>query len=73
MAALAPYTEADRVALKRAIAQGAKTVQFADRIVTYRSIDDLLKALIVVEASLNNTTPIVARQTRMQTRKGYHA
>jgi hypothetical protein len=37
-------TSADLTAVETAIASGQLSVQFADRSVTYRSIDELLKA-----------------------------
>ena len=38
------YTTADLDAVRTAIAKGERTVQFADRSVTYRSMDELLRA-----------------------------
>lgn len=38
------YTEDDLTAIRAAITKGERTVQFADRSVTYRSIDELLQA-----------------------------
>ena len=38
------YTSTDLAAVQTAIAKGEKTVQFADRLVTYRSMDELLAA-----------------------------
>jgi hypothetical protein len=36
------YTSADLTAVRTAILRGERTVQFADRSVTYRSVDELL-------------------------------
>jgi hypothetical protein len=38
------YTQAQLDAIQAAIAKGERTVQFADRSVTYRSMDELLIA-----------------------------
>lgn len=38
------YTQADLDAVREAIAKGERAVQFADRSVTYRSMDELLRA-----------------------------
>lgn len=46
------FTSADLDAINAAIARGERTVQFADRSVTYRSIDELLQARAVIAASL---------------------
>ena len=39
-------------ALEQAIGSGALTVKYEDRLVTYRSLADLLHALEIVKASL---------------------
>lgn len=46
------FTEADLAAIRSAIARGEQSVSFADRTVTYRSIDDLLKAEARIAAAL---------------------
>ena len=46
------FTEADLASLRSAIAKGEKTVMFADRSTTYRSIAELVAAAAVIEASL---------------------
>jgi hypothetical protein len=38
------YSSADLAAIETAIARGERVVQFSDRSVTYRSIDELLQA-----------------------------
>ena len=46
------WTQADVDRIKAAIARGEKTVQFADRSVTYRSLDEMFKTLQAIEAEL---------------------
>jgi hypothetical protein len=46
------WTTADLTAVERAIASGELSVQFADRRVQYRSIDELLKARDVIKESI---------------------
>lgn len=47
------YTDADLAAIRSAIAKGERSVQFADRQVVYRSIDELLKAEQRITAALS--------------------
>ena len=46
------YTDSDLQALERAIATGERMVQFADRSVEYRSIDELIRARDEVRRSI---------------------
>jgi predicted DNA-binding transcriptional regulator AlpA len=46
------WTQAEIDALKTAIAKGEKQVTFADRSVTYRSLDEMLTALQLMEAEV---------------------
>lgn len=48
------FTETDLAAICAAIAKGEKTVVFADRSVTYRSIAELREAKAEIEASLSS-------------------
>lgn len=50
------YTQSDLDAVESAIARGEQTVQFADRTVTYRSVDQLLKAKADIQAALSSRT-----------------
>jgi len=69
------YTDADLIAIRRAISKGERSVQFADRMVTYRSIDELLQAEARIAGSLatttTTTTPRRARQSLITTTKGF--
>ncbi len=49
------YTQTDLDNIQAAIAGGELTVKIGDRLVTYRSIDDLLKASRVISSSINST------------------
>jgi hypothetical protein len=49
------YTSTDLDAINAAIASGELTVKHNGREVTYRSIDDLLKAKQTIDAELNAT------------------
>ncbi len=46
------WTATDLTAIERAIASGELSVQFADRRVQYRSIDELLKARDVIKEAI---------------------
>lgn len=47
------FSSVDLDAVRKAIARGERVVQFADRSVTYRSIDELLQAEAHIAQSLN--------------------
>lgn len=65
-------TQTDLDQIDKAIASGVLTVKFADRLKTYRSIDELLKARQVVseEIATANNVPI-RRQIRIVTNSGW--
>jgi len=46
------FTQADLDSVRAAIAKGERTVQFADRSVTYRSMEELLTAEAHIAAAL---------------------
>jgi hypothetical protein len=48
------WTQAQLDAIEAAIASGELTVHFGDRSVTYRSMDDLLKARAVIKDALQS-------------------
>ena len=50
------YQASDLEAIRRAIAAGEKSVQFSDRSVTYRSLDELLQAERRIAAALGETS-----------------
>jgi hypothetical protein len=63
------YTATDLANIQAAIAKGELSVEFADRRVTYRSIDDLLKAEAHIAQAIN-TTPR-SKQSFGQSCKGF--
>ena len=48
------WTQSDLDAIDRAIASGELTVHFADRSVTYRSLDELLKIRALIKDDLQS-------------------
>lgn len=46
------YTDEQLQALQRALASGELEVRYADRSVTYRSVDELIKAIAIVKSNL---------------------
>ena len=63
-----PYTQADLDSIRSAIAKGERSVQFADRMVTYRSLTELLEAEARISAALSISTR--PRQTFIVATKG---
>lgn len=51
------FTQTQLDAIDATIARGELTVRFADRQVTYRSVEELLRARAVIEASINQERP----------------
>lgn len=51
------YTQDDLTAVRAALTKGERTVQFADRSVTYRSVDELLKVEARILAELSSGRP----------------
>lgn len=64
------WTEADLIAVRTAMKRGERSVQFADRAVTYRSVDELrtVEAAILGELAAQNTRP---RQHKIVATKGF--
>jgi hypothetical protein len=50
------FTRAQIDALKTSIAQGALTVQFADRTTTYRSLREMRDTLVMMEADVSTSS-----------------
>jgi len=46
------WTSDDLKALEEAIAKGVKSVQYTDRVVTYRSLDEMLQIRDLIRKSL---------------------
>lgn len=49
------YTQQQIDTLKAAIAEGALTVRYADKQVTYRSLDEMIRILSIMEREVNTT------------------
>lgn len=64
------FSEADLDAIRAAIAKGERMVQFADRSVTYRSIEELVQAEARINQALNAGTAR-AKQSLTVTTKGF--
>lgn len=50
-----PYNQADLDALDAAIAKGVKRVEYADRSITYRSVEEMQQARTLVARQLAST------------------
>jgi len=61
------WSEAELAAVRSAIARGESSVQFSDRLVTYRSVDDLIKAEQRIAGSRADRT----KQTLVYATKGF--
>jgi hypothetical protein len=57
---MAVYTQLEFDTLKSAVAQGALTVKYGDKEVTYRSLKDMLSLLEIMKTDLglNGTDPV---------------
>ena len=64
------YTQSHLEALQEALASGTLTVTFEGRSMTYRSVQDLQRAISVVQSSLNQQSGKRVRQYRMASSKG---
>lgn len=67
------WTQTDLTNIETAIASGELTVSFEGRTVTYRSMEDLLKARAEIKASLASAGTIAkpVRQIRVWSSKGF--
>ena len=66
------WTESDLDAVKAAIASGELRVEYQDKIVQYRRIDDLITAMGVIQGELQAATGTpVAQQILFQSRMGW--
>ncbi len=65
------YTQAHLDALQEALASGELRVRFADREVTYRSIEELKSAIATVQAALEAAAGAQIRRHLVYTDKGF--
>lgn len=67
------WTQTDIDKLKAAIAQGATKVKFADREVTYRSLDEMRETLRILQAEVDSASGVTRprlRKVQFITHKG---
>jgi hypothetical protein len=65
------YTQTHLDALQEALASGTLTVTFEGRSITYRSVQELQRAISVVQSSLNQQSGKRVRQYRLSGSKGF--
>ncbi len=65
------YTQSQLEALQEALASGLLTVTFEGRTMTYRSVQDLQRAIATVQSDLNSRAGKRVRQYRMSSSKGF--
>ncbi len=58
------WTQTDIDKLKAAIAQGATKVKFADREVTYRSLDEMRETLRILQAEVDAAAGLTRTRVR---------
>jgi hypothetical protein len=58
------FTAADLAAINAAIAAGEKTVRYGDRMVEYRTVDELLKAKADILTDINRADSAVSPRSR---------
>lgn len=64
------YSQGQLDALQAALASGVTTVTYMGRTITYRSVDDLKKAIQTVQNSMAAQAGTRIRQYRFGSRKG---
>ena len=64
------YTQTHLDALQEALASGTLTVTFEGRSMTYRSVQELQRAISVVQSSLSQQSGKRVRQYRLSGSKG---
>jgi len=64
------YTQTHLDALQEALASGTLTITFEGRSITYRSVQELQRAIWVVQSSLNQQSGKRVRQYRLAGCKG---
>jgi hypothetical protein len=58
---MAQYTQTDLDAIKKAIAEGTLKVEYGDKKVEYRSLNEMIRIRDIIEAEVNGGTPIQKR------------
>jgi hypothetical protein len=65
------YTEADLTAVRAALTKGERTVQYLDRSVTYRSVEELQAVEAAILRDLASTTRTRGKQLYAVSSKGF--
>ncbi len=65
------FTDADLAAVRAALLRGERTVQFADRSVTYRSVEELLQVEQRILHEISPSTVTRSKQTLGVASKGF--
>lgn len=65
------YTEADLIAVRAALLKGERSVQYADRAVTYRSVEELQKVEAAILRELATATRTRSKQVYVVASKGF--
>jgi thiamine monophosphate synthase len=70
---MSDFTQADLDAIKKAIALGATRVQYRDRTVDYRTLDELLRVRRTIENAIAGAPVPGERVMRVTFDKGYQS
>ncbi len=65
------FTDADLTAVRTALTKGERVVQYADRSVTYRSVEELLQVEQRILRELTPSTTARSKQTFLVGNKGF--
>jgi hypothetical protein len=65
------YTEADLAAVRTALLRGERSVQFADRSVTYRSVEELQAVEAAILRELSQAARTRSKQTLLVGSTGF--
>jgi len=65
------YTEADLAAVRTALLRGERSVQFADRSVTYRSVEELQAVEAAILRELSQAARTRSKQTLLVASTGF--
>lgn len=68
---LMAYTEADLTAVRTALLKGERSVTFADRSVTYRSVEELQAVETAILRDLSQATRTKTKQTLLVSSTGF--
>jgi hypothetical protein len=66
-----PWNQQDLDRIERALASGALSVEFHDRVVRYRSVDELTKVRDMVKKRLDTGSTESKNRTRLHVSKGW--